>query len=52
MPIQNWSAAMSQFTILFDSRVPMSGINKNSLTQKSLEPPIQGRARAAEALSL
>jgi len=31
MPIPNWSAAMNQFTILFDGRVPMGGLNQNSL---------------------
>jgi putative transposase len=33
MPIKNWSGAMNQFAILFDGRVPMSGLNQNSLTQ-------------------
>jgi len=33
MPIKNWSAAMNQFAILFDARVPMGGLNQNSLTQ-------------------
>jgi putative transposase len=33
MPIPNWSAAMNQFAILFDGRVPMGGLNQNSLTQ-------------------
>jgi putative transposase len=33
MPIQNWSAAMNQFAILFDARVPMGGLNQHSLTQ-------------------
>lgn len=33
MPIQNWSAALNQFAILFDGRVPMGGISANSLTQ-------------------
>ena len=33
MPIQNWSGALNQFAILFDGRVPMGGINSNSLTQ-------------------
>jgi putative transposase len=33
MPIRNWSAAMNQFAILFDGRVPMGGIGSNSLTQ-------------------
>jgi putative transposase len=33
MPIQNWSAAMNQFAILFDGRVPMNGLGTNSLTQ-------------------
>ncbi len=33
MPIPNWSGAMNQFAILFDGRVPMGGLNQNSLTQ-------------------
>jgi site-specific recombinase XerD len=33
MPIKNWSGAMNQFAILFDGRVPMGGLNHNSLTQ-------------------
>jgi putative transposase len=33
MPIKNWSGAMNQFAILFDGRVPMGGLNSNSLTQ-------------------
>jgi putative transposase len=33
MPIQNWSGALNQFAILFDGRVPMGGLNQNSLTQ-------------------
>lgn len=33
MPIRNWSAAMNQFAILFDGRVPMGGLSQNSLTQ-------------------
>jgi putative transposase len=33
MPIANWSGAMNQFAILFDGRVPMGGLNTNSLTQ-------------------
>ena len=35
MPIQNWSAAMNQFAILFDGRVPMGGLNQSSLTQNA-----------------
>lgn len=31
MPIRNWSAAMNQFSIIFEGRVPMNGIN--SFTQ-------------------
>ncbi len=34
MPIKSWSGAMNQFAILFDGRVPMSGLGSNSLTQK------------------
>jgi transposase-like protein len=33
MPIKNWSGAMNQFAIQFEGRVPMGGINSNSLTQ-------------------
>jgi putative transposase len=33
MPIQNWSAALNQFAILFEGRVPMGGLSSNSLTQ-------------------
>jgi putative transposase len=33
MPIPNWSAALNQFAILFDGRVPMGGVGANSLTQ-------------------
>jgi putative transposase len=33
MPVRDWSAAMNQFAILFDGRVPMGGLNQNSLTQ-------------------
>ena len=32
MPIKNWSAAMNQFAILFEGRVPMAGLSQNSLT--------------------
>lgn len=35
MPLPNWSAAMNQFAILFDGRVPMGGLNQNSLTQNT-----------------
>ena len=33
MPIPNWSAAMNQFAILFEERVPLSGFGENSFTQ-------------------
>ena len=33
MPIPNWSGAMNQFAILYEGRVPMGGLNQNSLTQ-------------------
>jgi putative transposase len=33
MPIPNWSAALNQFAILFEGRVPMGDIGANSLTQ-------------------
>lgn len=35
MPIKNWGAAMNQFAILFEERVPMGGLNSNSLTQNA-----------------
>jgi putative transposase len=35
MPVRDWSAAMNQFAILFDARVPMGGLNQNSLTQNA-----------------
>jgi hypothetical protein len=33
MPIPNWSAALNQFAILFDDRVPVGGLNQTSVTQ-------------------
>jgi putative transposase len=33
MPIKNWSAAMNQFAIIFEGRVPMGGLSQNSFTQ-------------------
>lgn len=33
MPIKNWSGALNPFAILFEGRVPMSGLSSNSLTQ-------------------
>ena len=33
MPIPNWGAALNQFAILFDGRVPMGGLSSTSLTQ-------------------
>jgi putative transposase len=33
MPIKNWSAAMNQFAIIFEGRVPLGGINQSSFTQ-------------------
>lgn len=35
MPIQNWSAALKQFAILFDIRVLMGEPNQNSLAQNA-----------------
>jgi hypothetical protein len=35
MPIKNWSAALNQFAILFDGRVPMGGLKSSSLTQNA-----------------
>jgi putative transposase len=32
MPTKNWSGALNQFAILFAGRVPMGGLNSNSLT--------------------
>jgi len=39
MPIKNWSGAMNQFAILFEGRVPMSGLSHNSLTQNPVLAP-------------
>jgi putative transposase len=36
MPIKNWSGALNQFAILFEGRVPMSGLTQNSLTQNTV----------------
>jgi putative transposase len=33
MPVKNWSGATNRFAILFGGRVPMGGLNSNSLTQ-------------------
>jgi putative transposase len=33
MPIKNWSGALNQFAILFEGRVPMSGLSSSALTQ-------------------
>jgi putative transposase len=33
MPIKNWGAAMNQFAIIFEGRVPMLGLDENSFTQ-------------------
>lgn len=33
MPIQNWAAAMNQFAILFEGRMPTNGMETNSFTQ-------------------
>jgi putative transposase len=33
MPVRDWSAAMNQFAIIFEGRVPMGGIDQNSFTQ-------------------
>lgn len=33
MPIPDWSAAMNQFAILFEGRLPMIGFGENSFTQ-------------------
>ena len=33
MPIPNWSAAMNQFAILFEGRVPLAGFEETSFTQ-------------------
>jgi hypothetical protein len=35
MPSKNWSGAMNQFTILFEGRVPLGGLNANSLTRNA-----------------
>ena len=33
MPIQNWSAAMNQFAIVFEGRLPLGDFSRNSFTQ-------------------
>ena len=33
MPIPNWAAAMNQFAIIFEGRVPSNGVGTNSFTQ-------------------
>jgi putative transposase len=33
MPIHNWSAAMNQFAIIFENRLPYDGFQNNSVTQ-------------------
>ncbi len=33
MPIPNWSAAMNQFALLIEGRVPMNGFGENSFKQ-------------------
>ncbi len=33
MPIHNWSAAMNQFAIIFEDRLPYDGFQNNSFTQ-------------------
>jgi hypothetical protein len=38
MPIKNWSGALNQFAILFEGRVPLSGLTANSLTQTNILP--------------
>jgi putative transposase len=32
-PTKKWSAAMNQFAIIFEGRVPMRDIDQNSFTQ-------------------
>jgi len=34
MPIANWSLALNQLAIIFEGRVPISGLTENSFTQK------------------
>lgn len=46
MPILNWSAALNQFAILFDGRVPTGSIGANSLIQNQT----QGRFSLRERL--
>jgi putative transposase len=36
MPIRDWSGAMNQLAILFEGRVPIAGLNSNSLTQNQV----------------
>lgn len=33
MPIHNWSSAMNQFAIIFENRLPNTGLQENSFTQ-------------------
>lgn len=33
MPIRDWSGAMNQFAIIFEGRVPMTGLAANPFTQ-------------------
>jgi hypothetical protein len=33
--IKNWSAAMNQFAIIFEGRVPMGSLETKSFTQKA-----------------
>jgi len=33
MPIPNWGSAMNQFSILFEGRVPMGGLDTKLFTQ-------------------
>lgn len=35
MPIRNWGAAMNQFAIMFPNRLPLPGMEDNSLAQNS-----------------
>lgn len=34
MPIRNWSLALNQLAIIFEGRVPISGLTENAFTQK------------------
>ena len=48
LPIRNWSAALNQFAILFEGRVPMGAL-ANSLTQKEVAAALWTSKRPPQA---